>query len=186
MVNRYWPLFTRAGAGGGGTPIVTCRVQSTGQGAFRNACFGRVTLAMRPVRSAAWADFHQNANIHRLQRDWFRPVLPKAQEKVTVAKCPLESQRQILDEIPGAGLGPAMLLAPSKLSALLSLALQCIHVSGEPSFSSENKLLWEFLVHGVSFSHTKSCLIILNLLTIDSGRRRFSPRRKLYHPAAAA
>lgn len=64
-------------------------------------------------------------------------------------------------------------------SALLSLAFQCIHVSGEPSFSSENKLLWEFLVHAVSFSHTASCLIILTLLTTDSGRILFSLQRKL-------
>lgn len=71
-------------------------------------------------------------------------------------------------------------------SALLSLAFQCIHVSGEPSFSSENKLLWEFLVHAVSFSHTASCLIILTLLTTDSGRILFSLQRKLYHLARVA
>ena len=66
-------------------------------------------------------------------------------------------------------------------SVLLSLGFQCIHVAGELSFSSKNKLLWEFLVHSVSFSHTTSCLIILNLLTIDSDRILSSQQRKLYH-----
>lgn len=64
-------------------------------------------------------------------------------------------------------------------SALLSLGFQCIHVSGELSFSSKNKLLWEFLVHSASFSHTTSCLIILNLLTIDSSRI-LSPNKENY------
>lgn len=66
-------------------------------------------------------------------------------------------------------------------SVLLSLGFQCIHVSGELSFSPKNKLPWEFLVHSVSFSHTTSCLIIINLLTIDSGRILLSQQRKLYH-----
>ena len=70
---------------------------------------------------------------------------------------------------------------PFLSSVLLSLGFQCIHVSGELSFSAKNKLLWEFLVHGVSFSHITSCLIILNLLTTDSGRILFSQQRKLYH-----
>lgn len=50
------------------------------------------------------------------------------------------------------GFGPVILLALS--AALLSLGFQCIHVSGELSFSSKNKLLWEFPVHTVSASHT--------------------------------
>lgn len=69
---------------------------------------------------------------------------------------------------------------PFLSSVLLSPGFQCIHVAGELSFSSKNKLLWEFLVHSVSFSHTTSCLIIVNLLTIDSGRILFSQQRKLY------
>lgn len=61
-------------------------------------------------------------------------------------------------------------------SVLLSLGFQCIHVSRELSFSSKNKLLWEFLVHSVSFSHTTNCLIIVNLLTIQA--EYFSPNKE--------
>lgn len=82
----------------------------------------------------------------------------QSQEKATLVHDAVQNLRDKHWQTTDAGCGPVILLAPS--AALLSLAFQCIHVSGELSFSSKNKLLWEFPAHAVSVSHATSCLVI--------------------------
>lgn len=161
---------------------MTCEIQSARRGSFRKDFQNRDTLHLPCALNGRthFSELNQNTNINRLECYWFKPVPLKAQEKVILVYMPFR--------IPKTNIGwdrwHGPLAAAFRLflcSVLLSLSFQCIHVSGELRFSSKNKLLWEFPVHGISFHHTTSCLIIVHLLTIDSGRILFSQQREVHH-----